>query len=107
MVKITSFEKLISSKNDKLKKKWIAKTLEFMMQSVVNVMSTMLDRQLPLFPKDGAFTNKVGRTWPPARQTIELKLNYANKHTTPSKNFKKARSIIFTDSTKKLFQPNY
>ena len=33
-----------------------------MKKSVMNVMSTMWDRQLRLFPKDGAFTDKTGRT---------------------------------------------
>ena len=34
--------------------------LEFMRQSVINVMSTKWDRQLRLFLKDGALTNITG-----------------------------------------------
>ena len=47
-----------------------------MRQSAMSVMSTMWDRQLRLFLKDSALTDITGRTWPPARQMIELHSNF-------------------------------
>lgn len=58
-----------------LKRIWIAKIFEFMRQSAMSVMSTMRDRQLRLFSKDGALTDITKRTWSIVRQVIELHSN--------------------------------
>ena len=75
----------------------------------MSVMSTLWDRQLRLFTKGDALTDTTGRTWPPARQMIELHSNFTMwiniQHW--KKTFEEAYSIIFTDLTSNHSNLNY
>ena len=61
-----------------------------MQQSAMSVISTMWDRQV---------LNWKMMTTSRINDQAALKLHYANKNSTSSKNFEEAYSITFTDST--------
>ena len=66
----------------------------------MSVICTMWDRQLRLFPKDGALKHNIkNMTTSETNDRAALKLHYANKHPTSNKTFEEAYSITFTDST--------